>query len=65
AVTTGTTQNTVGTHVFDCVDLADDDIYQGYVKAGYNPTTFHLAKIPADHKYEFTGVCYAIAKKLP
>ena len=65
AVTTGTTHNTVGTRVFNCVDLTDDDIYQGYVQAGYDPNTYMIAKIPADHKYEFTGICYAIAQKLP
>lgn len=63
AVTTGTTSNTVGSRVFACVDLTDEDICQGYVAAGYNPGTYRVAKISADSKYEFTGVCYAIAQK--
>lgn len=65
AVTTGTTHNTVGARVFDCVDLTNTDISQGYVNAGYDPNTFRLAKIPADRKYEFTGICYALAQKPP
>ena len=65
AVTTGSIINTVGSKVFACVDLTDQDIYEGFCAAGFNPQSYRLAKIPADNKYEFTGVCYAIAQKIP
>ena len=63
AVTTGSSLNTVGSKVFPCVDLSDQDIYQGYIAAGFDPDSYRLAKIVADSKYEFTGVCYALAQK--
>lgn len=63
AVTTGATHNTVGPRVFACVDLTDEDIYAGYRNIGYDSKTYRLAKIQADSKYEYTGICYAIAQK--
>ena len=63
AVTTGATHNTVGSTVFACTDLTDEDLYEGYQRAGYDLKTYRLAKIQADSKYEYTGICYAIAQK--
>lgn len=64
SVTTGTTCNTVGPTVFACVDLTDDDIFQGYLSAGYDADTFRLDKIAVAEEQEYTGCVSAIARKL-
>lgn len=63
-VSTGTTLNTVGSQVFNCVDLNSGDIQQGYIAAGFDPNTIHLASAAAPAKYEYTGVIHAIARIL-
>ncbi len=64
SVTTGTIHNTVGPQVFDCVDLTQQDIYQGYTTAGFNLDTLHFESAVAPTKYEYSGASYAIAQKL-
>ena len=64
SVSTGTTLNTVGSKIFNCVDLTDREIFQGYIAAGFDPDTFYLDSAAAPVKYEYTGVTHAIARKL-
>ena len=64
SVSTGTTINTVGSQVFECVDLTGKDIYQGYIGAGFDQDTLFLDSTAAPAKYEYTGVIHAIARKI-
>jgi hypothetical protein len=64
SVSTGTTLNTVGSRVFNCVDLTNEEIHRGYIAAGFDPDSFHLDSATAPAKYEYTGVTHAIARKL-
>ena len=63
SITTGTTINTEGQKVFSCVDLSDEDIYHGYLNAGYDPDTFYLNKITIPIGREYSGATSAIARK--
>ena len=62
-VTTGASTNTVGQKNFPCVDLTDEDIYQGYMAAGYDPDTFRLDKRVLPDGREYSGLTGAIARK--
>ncbi len=64
SVSTGTTLNTVGPQVFECVDLTDAEMYHGYIGAGFEPDTLFLDSTSAPAKYEYTGVIHAIARKI-
>jgi hypothetical protein len=67
-VTTGAVTNTfVNTphqKSFPCVDLSDEEIYRGYLVAGYDPDTFRLEKLAIPAGREYSGLSSAIARKL-
>ncbi len=64
SVLTGTSGYIVGQNCFPCVDLSDEDIYRGYMAAGYDPDTFRLEKLDAPGQRGYSGVASATARKL-
>lgn len=67
-VTTGATQNTFtytgSPQIFPCVDLSDEDIYQGYLAAGYDPASLQWAKMSLPAGREYSGQTNVIGQKL-
>lgn len=64
SVLTGTSGYIVGEKHFTYVDLSDEDIYRGYLAAGYDPDTFRLEKVEAPTGRGYAGVASATARKL-
>jgi len=64
SVITGTQNYSVGNDNFHCVDLTEDDIYQGYLLAGYDPNSFVLDKLTFSTQHAYSGVANAVARKL-
>ncbi len=64
SVLTGTRAYLVGEKQFPYVDLSDEDIYRGYVAAGFDPETFYLERIDAPTGRGYAGVASATARKL-
>ncbi len=62
-VTTGATINSVGQKSFPCVNLSNEDIYQGYLDTGYDPETFWLDTRTISGTQEYSGLTCAIARK--
>jgi hypothetical protein len=64
SVLTGTRAYVVGEKQFPYVDLSDEDIYRGYIAAGFDPTAFYLERIDAPTGRGYAGVASATARKL-
>jgi hypothetical protein len=64
SVLTGTSGYIIGQKRFPCVDLSDDEIYRGYMAAGYYPDTFRLEKLDAPGERGYSGVVSVSACKL-
>jgi hypothetical protein len=64
SVLTGTKTYVVGEKRFPYVDLSDEDIYQGYMAAGFDPETFFLERIDSPTGRGYAGVASATARKL-
>jgi hypothetical protein len=64
SVLTGTRSYVVGEKQFPYVDLSEEDIYQGYVAAGFDPDSFYLERIDAPTGRGYTGVASATARRL-
>jgi hypothetical protein len=64
SVLTDTTGYIVGERNFPCVDLTNEDIYHGYMEAGYDPDTFYLEKITTPGHYGYSSLVGAIARKM-
>ncbi len=64
SVTTDTSGYIVGQKYFPCVDLSDEDIYRGYIAAGYDPDTFRFEKLNAPGERGYTSLASATARKL-
>lgn len=63
SVITGTSGYTVGQERFHCLHLTNDDIYQGYMAAGFNPDTFQLETMSTSGDREYFGISTAVAQK--
>ncbi len=64
SVLTGTRDYVIGEKRFPYVDLSDEDIYRGYVAAGFDPETFYLERIDTPTGRSYAGVASATARKL-
>lgn len=64
SVLTGTRSYVVGEKQFPYVDLSEEDIYRGYVAAGFDPKSFYLERIDAPTGRGYAGVASATAQKL-
>jgi SAM-dependent methyltransferase len=64
SVLTGTRAYVVGDKRFPYVDLSDEDIYRGYLAAGFDPETFYFERIDAPTGRSYAGVASATARKL-
>jgi len=64
SVTTGAGLYTVGQNKFRCVDLTPEDVYQGYVAAGYDSRSLHMeTKVVPDGR-EYSGIVMAVGRQL-
>ncbi|MDM8519082.1 guanitoxin biosynthesis pre-guanitoxin forming N-methyltransferase GntF [Anaerolineales bacterium HSG6] len=62
-VLTNTQGYLVGEKFFPCIDLSDEDIRQGYIEAGYDPSSFDLEKVVTSGKQGYSGLTCAVARK--
>jgi hypothetical protein len=64
SVTTGANLYTVGQNKFRCVDLTPEDVYQGYVAAGYDSRSLYIeTKVVPDGR-EYSGIVMAVGRHL-
>jgi SAM-dependent methyltransferase len=63
SVLNGTDFYSCGPKKFPNLILTDEDIYNGYMVAGYDPKTFRLDKMAMPYEREYTGLTSAIAYK--
>jgi hypothetical protein len=63
SVITGTPYYTVGQKRFANLHLTAEDIFRGYMAAGYDPATFSLETMVAPEKRDYAGLTTAIAYK--
>ena len=63
-VTTGASKDTFDDQTsFPCANLSREDVYNGYLAAGYDPDTFYFEEITLPASIEYSGAIFAIARK--